>query len=422
MKPAWRDGNRVRLLENGEEYFPRVMEAIAAANREVFVETFILFEDDIGRQLQAALIAAARRGLRVEVTVDGYGSDELGMEFIAAMTTAGVRFHVFDPRPRLLGFRLNVFRRLHRKLVVLDGRRAFVGGINFSQDHVRSYGPEAKQDYAVEVEGPVVQDIHRLVQSAVAPVERWAWRRWWRWRAQPAPIGMEPAGTARALFVTRDNDRHRGDIEEQYREAIRASRREIIIANAYFFPGYRLLRELRNAARRGVAVRLILQGKPDMPIVRWGATTLYDYLLRAGVSIYEYCERPMHAKVAVVDERWATVGSSNLDPLSLSLNLEANLIVSDPAFAAQLRERLMHLMTRGCEHIGPERAPRRTLGRQFLNFLAFHVTRRFPSWAGWLPDSRRPALPVPVTPPTAPADPVQLPAPNKKAAPDKEAA
>ena len=389
----WVPGNRLELLENGEEYFPRVFAAIARAEREVFVETFILFDDHTGRGLQAAVIAAARRGVRVELTVDGYGSADLPDAFIAAMTGAGVRFHVFDPRPRLLGFRTNLFRRLHRKLVVIDGRLAFVGGINFADDHLRASGPGSKQDWAVQVEGPVVDDIHRLVESFAGPVEtRWQrLRRWTRGRrslaaaAQHARAGEADATLAQAALVVRDNQGHRQDIERHYRAAIRSARRELIIANAYFFPGFRLLRALRGAARRGVDVCLILQGRPDMPFVRWATVTLYDYLLLGGVKIYEYRERPLHGKVAVVDDDWSTVGSSNLDPLSLFLNLEANLIIRSRDFAFILRERLRRLIREHCEQLDAQQARERTLPRQLLSFLAFHLMRWFPSLAGWLP-------------------------------------
>lgn len=402
MTGAWTSGNRVRLLVNGEEYFPRVFEAMAQARSELFVETFILFDDPVGRQLQQILIDVARRGARVELTVDGYGSHDLPVPFVDALTAAGVRVHVFDPRPRLLGFRVNIFRRMHRKIVVVDGHVAFIGGINFSHDHLRDFGPQAKEDYAMEIEGPLVDDIRVLAENAVAAPARW-WRR--RPVSKVTTVGKGP-GSAAALFAARDNEHRRDEIEHHYREAIRAARSEIIIANAYFFPGYRLLRELRDAARRGVDVRLILQGNPDMPWVRWVALTLYDYLLQAGVRIYEYCERPLHGKVAVIDGEWATVGSSNLDPLSLALNLEANVIVRDRAFAARLRQRLAQLMDKHCTAIGREQAPPRTPWRRLLTFLAFHVTRRFPRWAGLLPGHQRPMLPVTVPPANdaAPAD------------------
>jgi cardiolipin synthase len=193
------------------------------------------------------------------------------------------------------------------------------------------------------------------------------------------------AGEGLAMFVVRDNHEHRDDIERHYRIALRAARQEVVIANAYFFPGYRLLKEMRRAARRGVDVHLILQGEPDMPIVKVAARMLYDHLLRARVQIHEYCQRPLHGKVALADDEWATVGSSNLDPLSLALNLEANLIIRDRGFNRELRASLETLMRDQCTRIDPQRAMVRSWWRLAASYLAFHVLRRFPAWAGWLP-------------------------------------
>ena len=383
MKENWISGNRFTLLENGEAFFPRVFEAIAAAQREVLIETFILFEDKVGRELHATLLEAARRGVRVELTVDDWGSPDLSDGFIASLIEAGVIFHIFQPAPKLFR-RFHVFRRMHRKLVVVDGRRAFVGGINYSADHLADYGPEAKQDYAVEVEGPIVAHIHSFALAAVAGET--PKRRWFHRRPKWSPVAaLPPAGDARALFVWRDNQEHKNDIERQYRLAFRLARERIIVANAYFFPGYRFLRELRKAARRGVKVTLILQGNPDMAIVKTAASMLYHHLLGSGVEIYEYCKRPLHGKVALVDDTWATVGSSNLDPLSLSLNLEANVMIHDRAFNAQLSASLAHLMQHSCIRIEAKDLKDSNAWRPIRSFVLFHLLRRYPSWAGFLP-------------------------------------
>lgn len=382
---SWTTGNRFELLENGEAFFPAVLDAIAGAKEEVIIETFILFEDKIGRPLQQAMIEAGRRGVRVWITVDGYGSAKLTPEFVKALTDAGVHVVIFDPQPRLFGYRTNLFRRLHRKIVVVDGSIAFVGGINYSHDHVRDFGERSKQDYAVRVQGPVVADIHRFVLEQLDRKFKPNRSRWqWPWGRRYAGLSLLQRSQDEALFAIRDNREHRNDIEQLYRQAIRDARHEILIANAYFFPGYRLLRDLRRAAKRGVKVQLILQGNPDMPLMRSAGSTLYDFLLRAGVVIHEYCERPIHAKVAVIDRHWATVGSSNLDPLSLSLNLEANVFIRDAAFAAELQQNLDGLIRNCCKQYR-EQAPRGSLLSQLLRFLAFHVARHYPRWAGWLP-------------------------------------
>ena len=230
----WVAGNKFTLLENGEEFFPRVFECIAAARREVVLETFILFEDKVGIALHAALLSAAGNGAKVDITIDGYGSPDLSPTFISELTQAGIRVHVFDPSPKLWGWRTNLFRRMHRKIVVIDGQRAFVGGLNYSADHLGDFGPRAKQDYAVEIEGPLIANIHRFVLRAIAAGRHnakkidasWLQRLRERLSAQRESEVQEPltafampaaAGQAEAIFVTRDNNKHTNDIERHYR-------------------------------------------------------------------------------------------------------------------------------------------------------------------------------------------------------------
>lgn len=381
MKTDWRDGNQLELLVNGDAFFPAVFSAIDDAQHKIYLETFIWFEDDVGRKLHSAILAAAQRGIRVEVLLDGYGSPDLSEPFVTQLTQAGVIFRYYDPRPRIFGMRTNLFRRMHRKIVLIDDRVAFVGGINYSAEHMIDYGPEAKQDYSVRIEGPVVEDIRQFVLSVLPENE--TPRRWWRRRTK-ASNNATP-GEAQVLFVWRDNEEHRDDIEPHYLKMLANARKEVIIANAYFFPGYRLLHAMRNAARRGVKVRLIVQGEPDMPIVRVGARLLYNYLLKGGVEVYEYLTRPLHGKVAVMDDHWATVGSSNLDPLSLSLNLEANVLIHDRHFNQTLYENLTRLITDECKQVDESMVPKRTWWNLTKSVLAFHFLRHFPALVGWLP-------------------------------------
>ena len=414
-RPDWTTGNSIELLENGEEFFPAVFAAIESARREVLIETFILFEDKVGLALREVLIAAARRGVHVEMTVDGFGSPELSENFVRGLTDTGARLHVFDPPPRL-SRRLKPFRRLHRKIVVVDGEIGFIGGINYSADHLIEDGPESKQDYAVRMRGPVVAQLRRITGEILATATPEhpsagpaAQRRWWPSRAK------EPRGDARtgggqasatsagsgakAVIVTRDNHRHRDDIERMYRLALHAAKREVIIANAYFFPGFLLLRSMQRAAKRGVDVHLILQGQPDIAWARWAAQMVYGRLMRSGVHIHEYCERPMHGKVALVDDAWATVGSSNLDPLSLSLNLEANVIVEDRAFNRELRAKLQPLMRDQCRRLKLEETHvHRWWWRLGVGAIVFHVMRHFPRWLARLPRQSQPVMPAADTP------------------------
>lgn len=382
MSVKWTEGNDFELLENGEEFFPAVFDSMAQARRSIVIETFIIFDDEVGRGLQKAAIEAASRGVQVDITVDGYGTADLPQEYISSLSEAGVRLHIFDPQPRRLGFRTNLFRRLHRKIVVIDSGLAFVGGINFGADHLIATGPEAKQDYAVKIRGPVVADIEEdaLKLLSASDLGSSFWRRL-RWRRRTR---YEHPGGIVAAWVSRDNVQHTDSIERHYRFVIRSAQRQITIANAYFFPGYSLLRDLRRAAKRGVEVRLILQGEPDMRWARVAATLLYDYLLSGGVKIYEYCERPFHGKVATADGEWATVGSSNLDPLSLALNLEGNVMIRDAAFASCLQKRLEDLVDTQCQLMQRENRPKRRIQRMLVGVFVFHFLRRFPAWASRL--------------------------------------
>lgn len=380
---GWQRDNRIELLENGEAYFPKVFEAMRQARREILLETFILFEDKVGNALKTILIDAARRGVNVVVSLDGFGCGELSAGFLGELADAGVTVQMFDPASKVLGIRTNWFRRLHRKIVVVDARVGFIGGINFSADHLSDYGPDAKQDYAVQVVGPAVADLHHfaLAQSG----RRMRTRRGWRRRVQRPAVWASADGDGQVRLIYRDNAQHRDDIEDAYIHALNKARTRVVIANAYFFPGYRLLRAIRNAARRGVHVQLIMQGQPDVLLAKLAARMLYDYLLKDGVVIHEYCQRPLHGKVALVDDEWSTVGSSNLDPLSLSLNLEANVLIRDRAFNHLLYERLEILARDHCQTMPENRTPRLWLWRLTVGFLVFHVMRHFPALSGWLP-------------------------------------
>ena len=391
MKSEWTTDNRFTLFENGEQYYPRVFRRIAEARHEVLIDTFILYEDKVGRALHDVLVDAGRRGVDVHLTIDDYGSPDLSRGFLASLIEAGVHVHVFDPRPRLLGMRTNIFRRLHRKLVAIDGEIAFVGGINFSADHLQDFGADAKLDHGAEACGPIAMRIRDFMREQIGvPPRRRDWLQQLRARFSPAlrprPAAALSEADGNALFVVRDNHRHRNDIERHYRLAIRFARERVWIANAYFFPGYRLLRELRRAARRGVDVRLVLQGQPDIPFARFCASMLYHHLLRAGVHVHEYRERPMHSKVALVDAAWGTLGSSNLDPFSLSLNLEANLVILDRGFNDALARRLEHLMQNACSEIEMSELSEPKLWLNLRNVIVFHVLRHFPAWVKRLPN------------------------------------
>jgi cardiolipin synthase len=378
-KKRFTDGNRLELLENGETFFPQLIRRINRAEKEIFIETFILGQDRVGNALQKALIAAAKRGVWVAVTADSYGTFFLDPEYIKTLTEAGVVFQIFDPQPSWLKSRPKLFRRLHRKLVVVDGRYAFIGGINLSHEHMTEHGPTAKQDYAVEIEGPIVPVIRELCKAYVPDARDHHLGELTERLRNPAKVG-----DASIAFVARDNRRFRNDIEKAYLLGIRKARKRIYIANAYFFPSFRMLHALRNAAKRGVEVVVILQGEPDIPLALRAARCLYDELTGDGVKVYEYLERPLHAKIALIDDEWATIGSSNLDPLSLALNLEANVVVLDSSFNQQLFAEMKKLV-KASRLIESRWLKQRSRAHLIKNFFSYHIMRHWPSLASWFP-------------------------------------
>ncbi len=329
-------GNRITLLRSGVEYFPALEAAIRGARREIYLESYIYEGDETGWRITNALADAARRGVAVHVLVDGFGAKEMPREMVRALQRAGAERLVY--RPEISPFRIRKYRlrRMHRKLVAIDGEVAFVGGINIIDDFEPSGEGPPRLDFAVKVEGPLLRPIQEAVQRLWTRV---AWVRLKRRRRPKRRVEVDdsPKGEQSAAFVVRDNFRHRSDIEDAYLAAIDGAHDEILIANAYFFPGTRFRRALLRAAARGVRVTLLLQGKIEYTLQHYASRALYGALLQAGVEIYEYHKSYLHAKVAVIDRRWATVGSSNIDPFSLLLAREANVVVEDRAFAAELR-------------------------------------------------------------------------------------
>lgn len=375
-------GNKIRLLRNGDEFFPQLIRRIRKARHEIYLETFILEDDRVGQLLQKALISAARRGVWISITADSYGSFFLPEPFIEALTDAGVLFQIYDPQPGWVKWRPKVFRRLHRKLAVIDGQYAFIGGINLSYEHVLVSSGKAKRDFAVEIEGPVVRSIRELCKSNVPEASNM------RLGADYSKVhASEPVGDVGVSIVGRDNSRHRTEIEKAYLAGIRHARHRITIANAYFFPGYRLMRALRKAARRGVEVRLVLQGNPDIPFALKAARSLYQKLTPCRIKVYEYTERPIHAKVATIDDTWSTIGSSNLDPWSLSFNLEANVFVEDAAFNQALTTEIEHMIERS-RLIEQDWVQRKSWWFLLKGTVTYHLLRSLPNLIQWIPESK----------------------------------
>ena len=400
---ALRPGHALMLLKGGEAFFACLAETIAQARSEVLLETYIFDFTRSAETVAQALADAAQRGVSVRVVVDGVGTGDVPLEWQQRWRAAGVQWRVFNPAR---GWRVLLpkrWRRLHRKLCVVDSVWAFCGGINLLDDF---YDPnhgtldEPRFDFSVRVVGPLVPDVHdtmtrlwaRLqitreaehydVAGAVQAVRRavHAGTDMAAEDIQGDDVGPAvPVGAPGALasLVLRDNVRFRRSIEGNYRLAIALAQSEIIIANAYFIPGVQLQRALLRAAKRGVRITLLLQGRYEYFMQYHASRAVYRVMLDAGITIIEYDASFLHAKVAVMDAAGgalATVGSSNLDPLSLLLAREANVFIRDDAFAAELRGHLLDAIVKG-RRVEPDAITGWTLGARVRNWLAYAAMR-----------------------------------------------
>ena len=391
--PPLRPGHRLDLLEGSRAMFPALVDAIDAARTEVRLETYIFDFHDSGAEVAHALERAALRGVAVMVVVDGFGTEPLAPDWTQRFARAGVQWRVFAAPGRIGVLWPANWSRLHRKLCLVDNEVAFCGGINILDDfHDPTYGrlEHPRFDFAVRVSGPLVEQVRatmlrlwqrleaaqklRKVQLADALGSLRAGRPGRRVAAMPDDAAQHHH-RAKAALVPRDNVRNRARIERAYRRAIAHARSEVIIANAYFVPGRRMRNALVRAARRGVTVQILLQGRYEYFMQYYAARPIYGTLLAAGVQIYEYAPSFLHAKVAVIDEEWATVGSSNLDPLSLLLAREANVMVQDPEFAKDLRGRLVHAMAHAGTRMDAEAFARRPLRQRIGEWVAYGAMR-----------------------------------------------
>lgn len=378
-------GNRLTLLKNGTEYFPALIEAIDAAREELFLESYIYANDETGSLVTDALARAAARNVRVHLLIDGFGARDFPERFRRTLASAGAQLLVFRPLSEALLIRRSRLRRMHRKVACIDGRVAFVGGINIVDDYETPFDDPRtmppRYDYAVRIEGPLAAEVRGTAARLWRKV---AWSQLRR-RSQvefesPVP---PPAGAQRARLVIRDSTHHRRDIERVYLAHLRTARVEVIIACAYFFPGRRFRQALMDAARRKVRVRLLLQGKIEYALLHYASRGLYGALLDAGIEIHEYHSSVLHCKVAVFDRCVSCVGSSNIDPLSLLLAREANVFVDDAAFAAELRQSIEQAMRHDAVQLAPREWHRQPLARRAVIWMAYGIARSLISFFGF---------------------------------------
>lgn len=357
-------GNDVQLLVGGDGAYPRMLEAIAGAKKKAWLEVYEFWDDHVGRLFRDALVARAQAGVDVRVLVDALGAALSSGPLLEQLKAGGVKVRaVFELRPWARAWRW--FRRDHRKLLVVDGRVAFTGGLNIGLPYAGpKFGGAGWQDLQLEVKGP-----------AVAPLARLFARLWRRNGGEPIdePPRAEVAGPEAVRILANHLSRSRKEIRHAYRHAFGQARKSILIANAYFLPGPRMMKALVRARRRGVEVIVILPGRSDIPSFQHASRARYRRLLASGARIFELRGTMLHTKAAVVDGLWSTVGSCNLDTWSLHRNLELNVAVLGPRMAGLVEGCLRGLLP-ACDEVTLEDVKRWSWTQRLVQFaclLAF---------------------------------------------------
>ncbi|MFH1340625.1 MAG: phosphatidylserine/phosphatidylglycerophosphate/cardiolipin synthase family protein [Pseudomonadota bacterium] len=325
--PSLHEGHGAfQLFTEGDELYDAMISSIEGAERDIEMESYIFAPDEVGRRFAAALAAKALAGIHVRLHLDAFGSGSPAFDVIRRkLELAGVRFKWFHPFRWL--HPLEYIQRNHRKLLVVDGREAFLGGFNIRRLNSRQLFGEKRQ-----------RDTHVRVPGELARVASALFDRLWNGATpiQPDAIPETPTGLE-ALLVPSSSRLCRQRLACLHAGLIERSRRYLVFTSPYFTPGTLVEMALRNAAKRGVEVRLLVPRTGDPPVAGWATRASYEPLLAAGARVYEYLARQLHAKASVVDGEWSVIGSANLDHLSLFVNQELVLIARDRDLAEALR-------------------------------------------------------------------------------------
>ncbi len=324
------EDNYVRLLESGQETFQTILDSVSTAQDIICIEFYIFKDDDTGKKLAGLLKEKARQGVKVYLLYDHFGSFRTSRSFWSDMKNAGVKLRASHP------FKWSAPRRYiyrdHKKLLIIDGKKAFTGGFNIA-DEYHGYLRKRKKiwrDIGIYLEGPIA--------STLIDIFRKSWTTWKGepilWDRKNPPL--TPAISVIPIFASSGKARRR--MRRLFIYSINNVKESIFLTTAYFTPGKKILRALENAAKRGVNLKLLLPGKSDVISIHYASRSFYRRLLKAGVEIYNYQGNVLHAKTAVFDGCWSTVGSTNLDFQSLGRNDESNVGVLDRIFGKRVTE------------------------------------------------------------------------------------
>ncbi len=353
-KHEYKEGHNVELLHGGGSFFPTVERVLDEAKHYIHFQTYIIDEDDTGKRIVRALVRAARRGVRVYLLLDAFGTKYLTKEFIDEIEDSGILFRFFSPVFIMKGFQLSL--RLHHKVVLADGELAIIGGINFADRYRGSDSVKAWLDFAVLIRGPECIRVNNICRKL--------WNKTFLAKEEKASERVYSTSLYKQNISLRvvENNWYRNKIEilRSYRNALRNSGSHMIIFASYFLPG-RLERKLfRQASARGVDIRIVLAAKSDAPMFKRATSFLYQYILCNNIKIYEYYPANLHAKVTTVDGKWCTIGSYNFNHISDYGSIEMNVNIMDDAFTKDFENILNEIIKNDCRQVTVEEYLRRS--------------------------------------------------------------
>lgn len=364
--------NKVKLIRGGKDYFDLLTELINNAAESIHLQTYIFGNDETGNRIAEALIAAAKRKVNVYLLADGYASQSISNKILEELTNAGVNFRFFEPFFKSKHFYFG--RRMHHKIFVCDARYALIGGINIADRYNDLHGQHAWLDFALYTEGEIGKQLCVLC--------------WKTWNGYPLNMGITPCEEKDQQFNfikddcrlvrMRRNDwvRRKNEISATYIEMIRNARSHITIMCSYFLPGKIIRRLLKNASKRGVKIKVITAGPSDVMLAKHAERWLYDWLLRHNIELYEYQPEVLHAKIAICDGEWLTVGSYNVNNISAYASIELNLDVRNNSFAYETEQLLYHIIQNDCIEITTEKHhKKKNIFIQFKRWLSYQFIR-----------------------------------------------
>ena len=364
--------NKVKIIRGGTEYFTLLIDLINSASESIHLHTYIFGNDKTAELVADALMAAARRNVTVHLLADGYASQSMSKKMITAFADAGVHFRFFEPLLKSKNFYFG--RRLHHKIFVADARYALTGGMNIADRYNDVDGTPAWLDFALYAAGEIARELCITC--------------WKTWNGFPQKMEITPCEKKQVEFDFKDADciqlgmrrndwvRRKNEISSTYIELFRNAQSHITILCSYFLPGKIIRRLLRNASKRGVKIKVITAGPSDVMLSKNAERWMYDWLLRNNIELYEYQPTVLHAKVAVCDDRWFTIGSYNINNISAYASIELNLDVRNTELAKEMEQVMDTIIEKDCVHITTEQVRQtKNIFKQFIRWSSYQVIR-----------------------------------------------